>query len=136
MQHKRRNMQKIWFFEKSDFLKKKNFICFSNVYYWEIRKNGMWSCAPSHGKWNKIMKFVLSLKVWEELGFLQHPQKAYVFYAIHFLYISQKKSRNKLCLKLHDTYILFRTFFSYVNIKWFFFDRSIPLKWILKLCRF
>ena len=32
MQHKRRNMQKMWF------LKKKNFISFSNVYYWEIRK--------------------------------------------------------------------------------------------------
>ena len=55
------------------------------------------------------------------------PQKAYIFYAIRFLYISQKKSRNKLCLELHDTYILFRTFFSHINIKWFFLS-SDPLK--------
>ena len=92
-----------------------------NVYYSEIRKNGMWSCAPSHSKWNKIIKFVLSVKLWEEIGSLQDPQKAYIFYAIHFLYISQKKSLNKLCLEPHDTYALFRTFFFHVNIKWFFF---------------
>ena len=77
----------------------------------------MWSCVPSHGKWNKIIKFVLSVKLWEEIDFLQDPQKAYIFYAIRFLYVSQKKSRNKLCLEPHDTYILFRTFFSHVNIK-------------------
>ena len=102
-------------------------ICFSNVYYSEIQKNSMWSCAPSHGKWNIIIKFVLSVKLWKEIGFLQDPQKAYIFYAIRFLYVSQKKSRNKLCLELHDTYILFRTFFSHVNIKWYFFYRPIIL---------
>ena len=77
----------------------------------------MSSCATSHGKLNKIIKFVLSVKLWEEIGFLQHPQKAYIFYAIRSFYVSQKKSRNKLCLEPHDTYILFRTFFSHVNIK-------------------
>ena len=107
---------------------KKKIICFSNVYYLEIRKNGMWSCAPSHGKWNKIIKFVLSAKLWEEIGFLQDPQKSYIFYAICFLYVSQKESRNKLCLEPHDTYVLFRTFFSHVNIKWFFFLLAYPLK--------
>ena len=48
---------------------------------------------------------------------LQDPQKAYIFYAIHFHYIFQKKSQNKLCLEAHDTYVLFRTFFSHINIK-------------------
>ena len=71
--------------KKCDFLKKKKFICSSNVYYSEIRKNGMWSCALSHGKWNKIIKFVLSVKLGEEIGFLQDPQKAYILYAIRFL---------------------------------------------------
>ena len=89
----------------------------------------MWSCAPSHGKWNKIIKFGLSVKLWEEIGFLQDPQKAYIFYAIRFLYFSQKKSRNKLCLKPHYTYMLFRTFSSHVNIKWFFLS-SEPLNLI------
>ena len=84
--------------KKCDFLKKKKFICFSNVYYSEIQKNGTWSCAPSHGKQNKIIKFVLSVKLWEEISFLQDLQKAYIFYAIRFLYVSQKKSWNKLCL--------------------------------------
>ena len=55
-------------------------------------KKTMWSYAPSHGKRNKIIKFVLSEKLWEEIGFLQDPQKAYIFYAIRFLYVSQKKS--------------------------------------------
>ena len=70
--------------KKCDILKKKKIICFSNVYYSEIQKNGMWSCVPSHGKWIKI-KFVLSVKLCEEIGFLQDPQKAYIFYAIRFL---------------------------------------------------
>ena len=122
MQHKRGNMQMIWF--------KKKIICFPNVYYWEIRKNSMSSCAPSHGKWNKIIKFVLSVK-FEEIGFLLHPQKVYIFYAIRFLYVSQKKSRSKLCLEPHGTYLLFRTFLSHVDVKWFFFHHPIPLKEIL-----
>ena len=81
----------------------------------------MWSCAPSHGKWNKIIKSVLAVKLWEEIGFLQDPQKAYIVYAIRFIYVFQKKSRNKLSLERHDTYILFRMFISHVSIKWFFF---------------
>ena len=121
---KPRNTKKM---HKMRFFPKINFICFSNVYYSEIQKNGKWKYAPSHGKWNKIIKFVWSVKLWEEIGFLQDPQKAYIFYAIRFLYVSQKKSRNKLCLEPHDTYIPFRTFSSHVNIKWFFLS-SDPLK--------
>ena len=81
----------------------------------------------------KSSKFVLSVKLFEEIGFLQDPQKAYIFYAIRFLYVSQKKSQNKLCLKPHDTYVLFRMFFCHVNIKWFFFYRPMPLSLILDL---
>ena len=73
--------------------------------------------APSHGKWNKVIKFILSVKLWEEIGLLQDSQKAYIFYAIRFLYVSQKKYRNKLYLEPHYTHVLFRTFFSHVNIK-------------------
>ena len=65
----------------------------------------------------KLSKFVLSVKLWEEIGFLQDPQKAYILNAIRFLYVSQKKLQNKLCLEPHDTYILFSTFFSHVNIQ-------------------
>ena len=43
-----------------------------------------------------------------------------VLYANRFLYVLQKKSTNKLCLEPHDTYLLFRTFFSQVNKKKFF----------------
>ena len=64
--------------------------------------------------------------MWEEIGFLQYPQKAYIFYIIRFVYVSQKKFWNKLCLEPHDTYILFRTFFSHVNTKRFFLS-SDPL---------
>ena len=107
-----------------------------NVIFWKknqmfiiqkFEKTGPWRCAPSHGKWNKIIKFILSVKLWEEMHFLQDPQKAYIFYAIRFLYASQKKSRNKLCLEPHDTYVLFRTFFSQVNNKRVFFWWPIPL---------
>ena len=70
-----KNMQTQKKCKKCDFLKKFFFICFSNVYYWEIQKNSTWSCVPSHGKWNKIIKFGLSEKLWEEIGFLQEPQK-------------------------------------------------------------
>ena len=117
MQH----TQKKWFFEEKKFNLLLKCLLFRNS-----KKNGMWRCAPSNSKWNKI-KFVLSVKLWEEIGFLQEPQKAYIFYAIRFLYISQKKSLNKLCLEPHDTYVLFRTFFSHINIEQFFFYHPIPL---------
>ena len=117
-------MQKMQFFEE------KNIQFTSQMFIIQkFEKNGMWCCAPSHGKWNKIIKYVLSVKLWEEIGFLQDPRKAYIFYAICFLYVSQKRSRNKLCLEPNDTYLLFRTFFSHVNIKQFFLS-SDPLKWL------
>ena len=82
-------------------LKKKLFA--SQMFIIQKFEKNVCGAAPSHGKWNKIIKFVLSVKLWKEIGFLQDPQKAYIFYAIRFLYVSQKKSRNKLWLELHDT---------------------------------
>ena len=46
-------------------------------------------------------------------------------------YVLQKKSWNKLCLEPHDTYVLFRIFFSPVNNKRFYFQSGGPLK---KIC--
>ena len=55
------------------------------------------------------------------------PPKS-IFSMQFVFFVSQKKSRNILCLEPHDTYILFRAVFSHVNIKWFFFFRCpIPL---------
>ena len=56
---------------------------------------------------------------------MQDPQKAYNFCANHFLYVLQKNSRNKLCVSPHETYFLFRMFFSQVN--YFFFSSGVPL---------
>ena len=61
------------------------------------------------------------------MDFLQDPPKDNIFYANRFLHGLQKKSKNKLCLELHDTYLLFRTFFSQGNNKLFFFIQAVPL---------
>ena len=55
--------------------------------------------------------------MWGALNFLQGPPKMNIFYANFFFYILWKKSRNKLCLEPHDTYVLFGTFFSQMNNK-------------------
>ena len=62
-------------------------------------------------------QFCSICEIVEEDGFSAGPQKAYIFYVNHFLYVLQKKSRNKLCLESHDTYALFRMFFSQVYNK-------------------
>ena len=55
------------------------------------------------------------------------PLKMYIFYANRFLYVLEKKSKNKLCLEPHDAYCLLRMFFSLVNNKKiFFFGRWSP----------
>ena len=78
-----------------------------------------------------MITFVISSKLQEDpqkayiLGGLG-PQKAYIFYAIHFLYVFQKKSRNKLWMGTHAYYFLFNTFFSHVNNKGFFFIIRSP----------
>ena len=45
------------------------------------------------------------------------PPKSVYFLCNSFSLRVSEKSRNKLCLELHDTYVLFRTFFFHVNIK-------------------
>ena len=92
-----KNMQHIKICKKCDILKKIIHLLLKCILFRNL-KNALRSCAPSHGKWNKIIKFILSVKLWEEIGFLQDPQKAYIFYAISFLFVSQKKSWNKPCL--------------------------------------
>ena len=65
------------------------------------------SCpAPSVCKWNKIINFVLSVKLKE-----QGPLKAYIFYANHFLYDLQKKSKNQNVFFYSYAYFWFRMFF-------------------------
>ena len=61
------------------------------------------------------------------MAFLQDHLKAYIFYAIRFLYVFQKKSQNKLRIGTHAYYFLFNRFFSQVNNKSFFFHHPIPL---------
>ena len=65
-------------------------------------------------------QFCSICEIVEKIDFLVHPPKAYIFYANRLLYFLQKKSRNNLCVRPHDTYVLFRTFFSQINNKSFF----------------
>ena len=55
-----------------------------------------------------------------EHRFSAGPQKNNIFNANSFLYVLQKKSINKICLEPHNTYVLFRTFFSHVLFQTFF----------------
>ena len=59
--------------------------------------------------------------------FYAGPQKSLYFLCKSFSYVLHKKSRNKLCVGPHDTYVLFRTFFSQINNKWLFFTAGGPL---------
>ena len=65
----------------------------------KFQKHCLWRSTPGLCKWTSIINFVLSLKLLEKIDFLQDPLKAYIFYANSFLYVLQKKSRNKLCLE-------------------------------------
>ena len=102
---------------------------FSAFIFQKFKKRFLWRSAPILCcKLNKIINFVLSVKLEEKIDFLQDPQKAYIFNAKRFFYFLQKKSRNKLYVGPHDTYVLFRMFFSQVNNKSFFFIAGCPLK--------
>ena len=81
MQHKKKNAKNAIYGKKKSFASQMFIIQ-------KLEKNGTWRCAPSHGKWKKIIKFGFSVKLWDEIGFLQDPQKEYIFYAIRFLYVS------------------------------------------------
>ena len=81
------------------------------------------SCAC---KWNKI-NFVLSVKLFAKMNFLQYPLKAYIFYPNRFLYVLPKTPRNKLLLAIHDYYFMIEMFLSCRWIIKDFFSRSILL---------
>ena len=101
---------------------------FQNVNIQNFKENPMSRPAPSVCKWNKIINFVLSVKLGEEIFFLQGLLKANIFYANRFLYDLQKKFKNKNVLFYSFTYLLFRTFFLKWIIKQFFFEVGNPLK--------
>ena len=80
----------------------------------------MWRPAPSVCKWNKIISFVLSVKLWVKIHFLQDPLKAHIFYQTRFLYGLPKNPEINICWQLMIIIFLFKTFFSLVNNKVFF----------------
>ena len=69
------------------------------------------------------------------MHFLQNPLKAYIFYSNRFLYVLPKKISNKHLLATHDYYFMFKTVFSQVNNKEFFFGenhtktKTSPCEW-------
>ena len=65
----------------------------------------------------------------EEDRFSAVPTKQQYFLCKSFsLHFTEKVwNKHKLCMRPHDTYVLFRTFFSQVN-KTFFFQRMVPLR--------
>ena len=100
---------------------------YSAFHFSEIRITGIWRSAHSHCKWNRIINFVISVKLYYKKHFLQRSLKAYIFYAIRFLYVLQKKSWNKLWMGTHYFYFGFNTFFSQVNNNFFLLNHRVPL---------
>ena len=86
----------------------------------KFKKLGMRRTAPSVCKCNKIRNFVLFVKLWMKMHFLQDPLKAYIFYPNRFLYVLPKKNRNQHLLATHDYYFIFKSFFSQMNNKRFY----------------
>ena len=80
----------------------------------------MWCSAPSVCKWNKIINFVLSLKLKAKIHFLQDPQNPIFSTQIIFFTFYRKKLRNKYLPATNDYYFIFKTFFSQVNNKGLF----------------
>ena len=99
-----------------------------NFIFQKFKKLSTLCCGLSLCKWNKIINFVLSVKLSEKIHFPQGLLKTYIFYPNRFLYVLWKKSRNKLCVRPHDTYDLFRMFFSRVNNKQFFLQVDDPIR--------
>ena len=87
-------------------------ISFQHFIFQDFRKLKLWCSAYGLCKRNKTINFVPSVELLEKMHFSQGNQKTYIFYTNCFLYILQKKSRNKLCVEPYDTYWLFRMFFS------------------------
>ena len=106
-QHKRKNLT----------FSKKNENIFQNFIIHTFKKLGMRRPAPSVCKWNKIINFVLSVKLRVKMHFLQDHPEACIFYLNRFIFILPKKSRNIHLLAIHDYYFFIKTFLSQVNNK-------------------
>ena len=98
---------------------------FLNFIFQKIKKRCLWRSAPRLCKWNPIINFVLSKIVGED-RFSAGPPEILYFLCKSFIYVLQKKSTNIVCLEPHDTYVLFRTFFSQVNNNPFFWIGQLP----------
>ena len=77
--------------ENIKFKKKSNI--FLHLIFQKFKKWSSLCFAPSFCKWNKIINFVLSVKNCRRRSIF-HLLKLCIFYANHFLYIWQKKSKN------------------------------------------
>ena len=74
------------------------------------------------------------MKLCVKMHFLQDPLKAYILYLNNFIYVLPKKTRNKHLLATHDYYFLFKTFFSQVNNKGYFWgDPSLKVIFIINI---
>ena len=87
--------------------------------------------SPAHSicKLNKIINFVLSVKLSAKVHFLQEPLKAYIFYRNNLLFVLQKKPRNKHLQATQDYFFTFKMFFSQVNNKGFFIHHPCCKPW-------
>ena len=86
------------------------------------KKLGMWSPAPSVCKWNKVINFVLSLKLLAKMNFLLYSLKAYIFYIIRLLYVLPKKTETNFCWPPTIIILFLKRFSLRWIIKDFFVD--------------
>ena len=84
--------------------------CFK--YFSKIKKNAACDALLKGFVIKSNHKFCSISEIVVEDNFPQDSQKAYIFYENNFLYVLQKKSRDKLCLEPCDRCVLFVTFFS------------------------
>ena len=62
-----------------------------------------------------MIYFVLYLKLEANMGFLQIPERAQIFYASRFLYVLPEMARNELLLATHAFHLLFNKILPQMN---------------------
>ena len=75
----------------------------------------------SSAKFNKIIYFVIYVKLKEEIGFPQTRLTVCIVYANRFFYVLQKETRNEVLLARHAYYFLFTTFLSQMSNNFYIF---------------
>ena len=103
--------------------KKKKKKKFPKIQYSKFQEVSTSRPAPSVCKWNKIINFVLSVKLGEKMGF-----NAFIFYANRFLYNLQTKSKSKNFLHYSIHIFCLKHFLLKWIIKQFFGEVGDPLK--------